>query len=162
MIKMIICIAYLALIVIGAALIRTAVSGGRKAEELAGRLSGLIKDCRSFCAYVLDVHRERVKMPDGKVKKIKVMILQFRIEEEKRTVIHKYTLPFFGKYKRGDPAELYFREQFPEDWALLADDNIYINLPRLTKRLKAPITAAGILCAAAGTSGIALLLAKMI
>lgn len=82
----------------------------KKAAALTERHSDRIQGCELINAAVLDV-------------KNKAVILQFRIEEQKRTVITRCTEYASGNYSRGDNVQIYFREENPVDFVLIKGDN---------------------------------------
>lgn len=110
------------LVIMGIALI--VCSFKRRSPEAAGEeFAELTKGCGEYDALVLDVHKEPVQ---GGKKKQRVMILQIRFEEQKRTVIHKCTENFYGKYSRGEHIKVFFREGSREDFCIPAEDNRFI------------------------------------
>ncbi|MGN0642512.1 MAG: hypothetical protein ACI4JJ_05140 [Huintestinicola sp.] len=97
-----------------------AKSFSRRLTEEADKIK---KVCRIFEASVLDVHTESIKNEKGREKNQPVIILQFRNEEKHSTIVHRYTLPFSGKYSRGDKVTLFYREAPDGDIAMLDKDN---------------------------------------
>ncbi|MGN0665218.1 MAG: hypothetical protein ACI4KF_01695 [Huintestinicola sp.] len=102
--------------------------------------------CRLFEATVLDTHFESIKDERGKSRNTQVMILQFRLEEEKRTVVHRYTYPFQGKYTRGDTVRLYYREGTQSDIALLDTDNPFNNTVSSLRKIRIGFAVLGGIC----------------
>lgn len=100
-------------------------------------------------AFVLDTHREKLNKDDNSPE-AEVMIAQFRIEEEKRTVIIKCTEKFFGSYKRGDKISLLFREDMPMDFSMPADDNRFVRPIQLIGRWRLPSLISGLVLIAGG------------
>ncbi len=96
---------------------------GKSPEIMSEEFAELTRDCCEYDALVLDVHKEPVS---GGRKKQRVMILQIRFEEQKRTVIHKCTENFYGKYSRGEHIKVLFREGSREDFCIPAQDNRFI------------------------------------
>ena len=93
------------------------------------------RDCIAYEAAVLDVH-------DAKGASREV-IVQFRIPEEKRTVINRCSHAFFGKYSRGDRVRLLFREEMPVDFSMLDGDNIYEHRLSTVKAMRLPSAVVG-------------------
>ena len=81
----------------------------------------------SFKAIVLDVHREKINTARGKKLK-KAVILQFRDESGRKTIVHKYTGITLRRYSRGDKVDLFFNED--NDTALIDKDNGYVIMSR--------------------------------
>jgi hypothetical protein len=75
----------------------------------------------------------------------KAVILQFRNEAAKKTIIHKYTGLTCRKYKRGDIVDLFFDED--NNTALIDGDNVYIIMSRLMYICSAILFAASVLIA---------------
>jgi|GEM_PF-5707631 hypothetical protein len=97
-----------------------------------------------FKAFVLDAHKEKVS--NAKLFKMKkAVILQFRNEAAKKTIIHKYTGLTCRKYKRGDIVDLFFDED--NNTALIDGDNVYIIMSRLMYICSAILFAASVLIA---------------
>ncbi|MCM1577519.1 MAG: hypothetical protein NC078_01805 [Ruminococcus sp.] len=90
-------------------------------EIMEEEYKSLTEGCGEFGGVVLDVHKETV---NGR--KRRVMIVQIRFEDQKRTVIHKCTEEFFGKYSRGEHIKVLFREGKKEDFAILPYDNRFV------------------------------------
>ncbi|MDE7294134.1 MAG: hypothetical protein K2N72_06890 [Oscillospiraceae bacterium] len=96
----------------------------RKSPEIMSEeFAELTTGCGEYEALVLDVHKEPAR--EGR-KKQRVMILQIRFEEQKRTVIHKCTENFYGKYSRGEHIKVLFREGSREDFCIPVEDNRFI------------------------------------
>lgn len=111
-----------------------------------------VRGCSRCDAVVLDVHSER----DGGGKKgrsHRVIILQIRFEEQKRTVVHKCTETFFGKYYRGQHIPVYFREGVPVDFCMLADDNRFIHRDNREAFRRRALLIFGTILIAAGVMG---------
>lgn len=89
-------------------------------------------------AEILDVKNREVTAPDGEKKVIRTAVVQFRREEEKKTVIHSCTEPFYRNYKRGDKVTLIFREETPVDRALISGDNRFEVFIDTEKKLRLP------------------------
>ncbi len=138
------------LIITGLIFICTALAVKHEAARLPDRYNELYGDGKQYAASVLDCHTEQVILPSGKKKKCPVMILQFRINEQKRTVVHRCTERFFGKYSRGDSVNIIFCEAMPSDRAVIRNDNIYVKLPLYSKKISAVLIPLGIILAAAG------------
>ncbi|MDE6594093.1 MAG: hypothetical protein K2K57_13655 [Oscillospiraceae bacterium] len=103
----------------------------RKSPEIMSEeFAELTIGCGEYDALVLDVHKESVSGASGGRKKQRVMILQIRFEEQKRTVIHKCTENFYGKYSRGERIRVFFREGSREDFCIPAEDNRFIKEKR--------------------------------
>lgn len=123
-------------------------------KPLYRRLTALTDSVKSGCtpyeAVVLDVHKEKLKARSGAVINTKVCILQFRCEEKHSTIVHKYTLPFSKKYKRGDKVTLYFRESPNGDIALIDGDCPYDSFARLLLRIRPLALGEAMLFACAG------------
>ena len=114
-----------------------------------------VRGCSRCDAVVLDVHSER----DGCGKKghsrnsHRVIILQIRFEEQKRTVVHKCTETFFGKYYRGQHIPVYSREGVPVDFCMLADDNRFIHRDNREAFRRRALLIFGTILIAAGVMG---------
>ena len=106
--------------------------------------------CRLFEATVLDTHFEGIKDESGKERNTRVMILQFRLEEEKRTVVHRYTYPFQEKYERGDKVRLYYAEGTDSDMALLDTDNPFNNTVSSLRKIRIGFAVLGGICIVQG------------
>ncbi|MGN1089705.1 MAG: hypothetical protein ACI4Q6_04830 [Huintestinicola sp.] len=123
------------------ALILFALSGNI-CGRLMHKLDTLTDGCTVYEAVVLDVHKGR--------KATKEIIVQFRITEQKRTVVNRCREKFFGNYSRGDKVMLYFREEMPMDFSMLRDDNICEKKMKLCMNLKIPFAVTGAVMTAAG------------
>ncbi|MBQ7782491.1 MAG: hypothetical protein IJ368_00835 [Oscillospiraceae bacterium] len=143
-------IAAVFLIALGLAVIIALRSWGRRAERLKADFSERFSSGREYDAAVLDRHRETIRLPSGKTKTLTTLIVQFRIEEQKKTVVHWLSERFYGKYERGDSVKLLFCESMPEDRAVIIGDNEYDAVPRLYASMKIPLTAVGIISMTAG------------
>lgn len=111
-----------------------------------------VKGCSRCDALVLDVHREGA----GRAGR-RVMILQIRFEEQRRTVVHKCTERFYGKYTRGQHIPVLFREDIPVDFCMLQKDNRFLR-GRARDQLRGRLLAAvGMLLIIAGMAGLIVL-----
>lgn len=106
-------------------------------------------------AEILDVKSREVKTPGGEKKVIRTAVVQFRREEEKKTVIHSCTEPFYRNYKRGDKVTLIFREGTPVDRALISGDNRFEMLINAEKKLRLPAKIIALLSVIGGITVIA-------
>lgn len=89
----------------------------RRTKYLNG-LDAFIGKCKRYKAVVLDVN----DVPTDKSgNTVRAVILQFRDEEQKRTVVHRYTDSSGKRYYRGSEVELYYCEE--SDTACIKDDN---------------------------------------
>jgi hypothetical protein len=98
-----------------------------------------------FKAVVLDVHKEKVNTAKL-FKTKKAVILQFRNEPAKKTIIHKYTGLTCRKYRRGDTVDLFFDEE--NNTALIDDDNVYVIVSKLMYICSLILFAASVLTGA--------------
>lgn len=115
----------------------------KKTQSLTMLLEDFSRSCHRYEATVLDVHEEAVKVNGRKEEKQTVMIVQFRIEEQKRTVVHRCTESFYRDYRRGDKITLLFREGKNEDVALIEGDNSCEHIPEVWNSFKIPVTWGG-------------------
>ena len=104
------------LIFLGIALIIFSLWAEKKSLAYSEKLKDFISAAKEYTAAVLDVTDEKGK---------RAAIIQIRIEEQRRTLVHRCTEPFKGDYKRGDRISVYFIEGMPEDRSLIKGDNIY-------------------------------------
>lgn len=104
------------LIFLGIALIIFSLWAEKKSLAYSENLKDFISAAKEYTAAVLDVTGEKGK---------RAAIIQIRIEEQRRTLVHRCTEPFKGDYKRGDRISVYFIEGMPEDRSLIKGDNIY-------------------------------------
>lgn len=141
-----------AVMLFAAAAVLTAVSF--RTDDAAARLIEkyrlLTAGCSEYSACVLDIHREEILMKNGRRRRRRVMILQFRSEREKRTIVHKCTCRFFGIYSRDDRIKLLFREGAREDFSVPAEDNGYLMGVFILRRAKLPCRAAAAVFAVMG------------
>lgn len=98
----------------------------RRAEELSVKFGEIRSGYTLYSASVLDVNRQKV----GR-KTVNAVIVQFRIEEQRRTVVYRITEKFYKKYKRGDNVDILFLEGKTSDTGLIAEDNIYVRMEKL-------------------------------
>lgn len=89
----------------------------RRANYINGMEEFMAK-CRPYEASVLDV--ADVPVDNGK-SVIPSVILSFRDEENRKTIVHRYTGSGRRKYKRGDAVTLYYCEE--TDSACIKNDN---------------------------------------
>lgn len=126
------------LIFLGIALIIFSLWAEKKSLAYSEKLKDFISAAKEYTAAVLDVTGEKGK---------RAAIIQIRIEEQKRTLVHRCTEPFKGDYKRGDRISVYFIEGMPEDRSLIKGDNIYERFIsaegkyRLSERLGGAVSA---------------------
>ena len=132
----------IALIIIGVLLLVFFMLSGRLILPLREKFDALTRGGSLIEASVLDTHTEEINTSSGK-RKIPVLIAQFRIEEQKKTVIHRCTEKFYGKYSRGDKVSLIFREEMPVDFAIISGDNRYEHMIMLITRLRMPAAVSG-------------------
>ena len=111
---------FLLMIIAGSVMIFLSRRGQGK-MPLEEDLKSAVRGCREYDALVLDVHKET----EGR-KKRRVIILQIRFEQQRRTVVHKCTEKFFRKYSRGQHVPVFFREDTPVDFCMLKYDNIFV------------------------------------
>ena len=104
------------LMILGIALIIFSVWAEKKSLEYSGKLQSFISAAKEYSAAVLDITDEKGK---------KAAIIQIRIEEQKRTIVHRCTEPFRSDYKRGDRITVYFIEGMPADRSVIKGDNTY-------------------------------------
>lgn len=128
-------------IILGTALILLSVLAERKSLEYDAKLQDFISHADKYDAAVLDAPAE---------KNAKAVIIQIRIEEQKRTLIHRCTEPFYRKYVRGDRISVYFIEEMPADRALIEGDNRFERFIRRERLLRLPARISGGLMALMG------------
>jgi len=129
------------LILVGLALIISAVMLKRKAAERSAELEEFIRLAVRYEAAVLECTEEKGQ---------KALIIQIRIAEEKRTVVHRCTAPFFGKYSRGDKISVYFIEEMPADRSLIAGDNEAERISRADRLFRLPAAVMGVISVLSG------------
>lgn len=125
-----------ALLILGAKL------SARRQKYLRG-LDDFMRKCRRYKASVLDVKDVPVDR-DGST--VSAVILRFRDEDRKSTIIHRYTESSGKHYLRGDEVELYYCDE--TDAACIKGDNPF---DRKARRLG----AFSVLCRIAAALGIA-------
>ncbi len=96
-------------------------------EKYLRGLNKFTDECKQFEAVVLE---QILTDKDGK--KTNEVIIQFRDEENHKTVVHKYTLAHKRGYKRGDKVMFFYNES--NDLSCIYNDNpfsrnagIYLN-----------------------------------
>lgn len=104
------------LIFLGIALIIFSLWAEKKSLAYSEELNAFTSAAKEYAAAVLDITDEKGK---------KAAIIQIRIEEQKRTLVHRCTEPFKGDYKRGEKISVYFIEGMPADRSLIKGDNTY-------------------------------------
>lgn len=130
------------LIIFGAALVIISVLAYKKALRNGEELQSFISLAKEYEAVVLDTPKEKKK---------RSAVIQIRIEEQKRTLVHRCTEPFRENYKRGDRISVYLIEQMPADRSLIKGDNRLERFISTERKLRLP---ARILGAAAAVLGI--------
>lgn len=133
------------LIIFGIILIIISVLAYKKALVKEEELHSFIALAKEYEAVVLDTPKEKMK---------RSAVIQIRIEEQKRTLVHRCTEPFRRDYKRGDRINVYLIEQMPADRSLIKGDNRLESFISSEKKLRLP---ARIIGAAAAVLGIILL-----
>lgn len=114
-----------AVFILSAALL---ILGAKLSERRKKYLRGLedfMQKCRHYKASVLDVKDVPVDR-DGNT--VSAVILQFRDEERKSTIVHRYTQSSGKRYFRGDDVELYYCDE--TDTACIKDDNPFYRKAR--------------------------------
>lgn len=129
------------LIIFGIALIIISVWAQRKALGNKDELQRFISLAEKYEAAVLDTPNEKGK---------KSVIIQIRIEEQKRTLVHRCTEPFYGEYDRGDRINVFLIEEMPTDRALIEGDNRFEKFISTEKKLRLPARIFGTAAALAG------------
>lgn len=136
-----------ALIILTAAmLILASKLSVRRKKYLLG-LDDFTQKCKRYKAVVLDVNDVPI---DKSGNTVRAVILQFRDEERKSTIVHRYTQSSGKRYCRGSEVELYYCDE--SDTACIKGDNpFYRNAKKLgVLALICRITAVlGIISAAA-------------
>ena len=122
-------------IIFGVILLTWFFLSGRVMGRLETELSEAARGCTAYDAAVLDVHSVKGSPEE--------VIVQFRIPEEKRTVINRCSQTFYGKYSRGDKVKLLFREEMPVDFSMLDGDNIYEHRLSTVKAMRLPSAVVG-------------------
>ena len=138
------------LIIFGAALIICGMIIPIAAEKALEQLGSLTEGCESYTATVLDVVRENGSDKNSQKKSKTALITQFRIEEQKRTIIHRCAERVYNEYKRGDSVTLLFREEMPSDFAIVSGDNRYERFAANASKIRGVILAAGFVFLLAG------------
>lgn len=136
------------IILAGISALLTGIFMTKRSVLMISFLSEFSEGCNRYEATVLDVHKEAVK--SKKNKEQTVIIVQFRIEEQKRTVVHRCTEKFYNPYSRGDKITLLFKEGISEDTALIEGDNSYEHMSAIYKKLKMPLSVSGYIMTGAG------------
>ncbi len=108
-------------------------------------MNSFIEKCRRYDGTVLDVSDVPV---DGAENVIHAVILQFRDEERKRTIIHRYTCSGGGRYYRGDRVSVYYCEE--TDSACIKNDNPFYHKAKSCLFLGITLYAAAAVAFAAG------------
>ncbi|MGN0638903.1 MAG: hypothetical protein ACI4J0_11075 [Huintestinicola sp.] len=133
------------LIIFGIALVIISVLARKNALRKENELRSFISLAKEYEAVVLDTPAEKKK---------RSAVIQIRIEEQKRTLVHRCTEPFCGEYKRGDRINVYLIEQMPADRSLIKGDNRFEKFISTEKKLRLPARIFG---SAAAVIGIILL-----
>lgn len=133
------------LIIFGTLLIIISVLAHKKALGNTEELQSFIALAKEYEAVVLDTPKEKGKLS---------AVIQIRIEEQKRTLVHRCTERFWGEYKRGDRICVYLIEQMPADRSLIKGDNRFEKFISTEQKLRLPVRICG---AAAAVVGIILL-----
>lgn len=121
-------------IIIGAALIIISIWAKNEAMKRKELLHGFTDNAVKHSAIVLDCPEEKGK---------KSVIIQIRIEEQRRTLVHRCEEPFFKAYKRGDRISVYLIEEMPADRSLIDGDNRYERFIRRERLLRLPARIIG-------------------
>lgn len=122
------------LIIIGIALIIISLWAQREAVQREAMLNGFTGNAVKYKALVLDCPEEKGK---------KSVIIQIRIEEQRRTLVHRCEEPFFKAYKRGDVISVYLIEEMPADRSLIEGDNRYERFVKTERLLRLPARIVG-------------------
>ncbi|MBQ5332025.1 MAG: hypothetical protein J6K92_02005 [Oscillospiraceae bacterium] len=122
------------LIIIGIALIIISVWAEKESRKRKSELHGFTSNAVKHNAIVLDCPEEKGK---------KSVIIQIRIEEQHRTLVHRCEEPFFKAYKRGDVISVYLIEEMPADRSLIEGDNRYERFIRTEGLLRLPARIIG-------------------
>lgn len=107
-----------AVVVLSAALL---ILGAKLSERRKKYLRGLedfMRKCKRYNASVLDVKDVPV---DREGNTVSAVILQFRDEDRKSTIVHRYTESRGKDYHRGNEVELYYCDE--TDTACINGDN---------------------------------------
>ena len=102
-----------------------------------------MRKCRHYKASVLDVKDVPV---DREGNTVSAVILQFRDEERRSTIVHRYTESRGKHYLRGDEVELYYCDE--TDTACIKGDNPF-------DRKAHQLNVFAVLCRTAAALGIA-------
>lgn len=129
------------LIIFGIILIIISVLAYKKAIVKEEELQSFIALAKEYEAVVLDTPKEKRKRD---------AVIQIRIEEQKRTLVHRCTEPFRGDYKRGDRINVYLIEQMPADRSLIKGDNRFESFISIEKMLRLPARISGAAAAVIG------------
>ncbi|MGN1101434.1 MAG: hypothetical protein ACI4RG_04520 [Huintestinicola sp.] len=129
------------LIIFGAAMVIISLFAHKKALRDVEELQRFISRAKEYEAVVLDTPKEKKK---------RSAVIQIRIEEQKRTLVHRCTERFRGDYKRGDRISVYLIEQMPADSSLIKGDNRFERFISTEKLLRLPARIFGTAAAAVG------------
>ncbi len=90
----------------------------RRRDNYIGGINSFVDKCSRFEGIVLDVKDVPIDR-DGN--EIRAVILQFRDDANRRTIVHRYTGSSGRRYSRGDKVEVYYCEK--SDSACIKNDN---------------------------------------
>ena len=122
------------LIIIGTALIIISILVQKESRKRETELHGFTDKAVKHNAIVLDCPEEKGK---------KSVIIQIRIEEQRRTLVHRCEEQFFKAYKRGDRISVYLIEEMPADRSLIDGDNRYERFIKTERLLRLPARIVG-------------------
>lgn len=117
----------------------------KRREKYLRGMNSFIDTCRRYEGIVLDVKDVPV---DSKQNIVHAAILQFRDEEQGKTIIHRYTGTAGKKYIRGDKVTVYYNET--TDSACIKEDNIFAKKAARCRTFKILLTAAAVILAVTG------------
>lgn len=122
------------LIIFGIAVIIISVMSQKEAAKRKKELCEFTDRAVKHSAIVLDCPEEKGK---------KSVIIQIRIEEQRRTLVHRCEECFYKKYSRGDRISVYLIEEMPADRSLIEGDNRFERFIRREGLLRLPARIIG-------------------
>ncbi|MCI7768093.1 MAG: hypothetical protein MSJ26_08990 [Oscillospiraceae bacterium] len=129
------------LMILGIAVIIISVWAQKEAVKKETELREFTGRAVKYDALVLDCPEEKGK---------KSVIIQIRIEEQRRTLVHRCEELFYGKYKRGDRISVYLIEEMPADRSVIEGDNRFERFIRTERLLRLPARILGGIAAVLG------------
>ncbi len=109
---------FAAALIMGAVCVFFSVKLQRQRTLHIGELDRFLKKCQKYEAEILDVKK---LSSDKDIKPIYTIILRFRDEEQRKTIIHRYTDSKHKKYSVGGRLSVFYCEE--TDSACIENDN---------------------------------------